>query len=612
MTASSKPIEIVAFPAPPADVRAQRAAAFAPPGEKRTRYTLPSELKSSSPVAYRKRVPMTADQLADALQLLSLERPRRFDPPSPTTEQELFEECSLGVLSARQSTNYRGHKQLTFGPRASAEIAGFLCELDGLEAPVLNSACMTHVVLSRPYRTPFTTLLTFIGHWPVLSLLTVPLRWYRKRYHHATDIPTIGYLQHLHVGILADAMERAAVLASDGRRRAQVLQGPFCGTEQPPEKMWAMERLYALCGVTEAERAEGWRIALVAQVGNAIESERVSISRETCRLVAANLLALRSERIQPGVNQESTAPPAYHQRQEYDVPEELVVQAGRAAYNAFAHWTGADRERGKELLLLERVDVLTPGGKTRLRTIREHLDHVTDRVVRNLPKWIDWPTGFALSRNAKRGKKAFALAGQRIYLLGLAKQEIAAEDICWNLAVRAVGAVASRAGLVAELHGVLDLPEDCDLLAGVCLMAGPVNQNDVGKAFYGAEDLLVPAFPDRDPTTLLVWTLKAKTVADPIGNEEQLLNAEKKGALVDLRAGPHEVVQVHLDGKLTPMRQRALAAHGAAETNQERAFADVGNFITDPSGADIPGNRGAPWPESLARAVLWPTDTAAD
>ena len=30
--------------------------------------------------------------------------------------------------------------------------------------------------------------------------------------------------------------------------------------------------------------------------------------------------------------------------------------------------------------------------------------------------------------------------------------------------------------------------------------------------------------------------------------------------------------------------------------NTERAFGDVGNFVTDPSGKEIPGNRGEPWP----------------
>ena len=42
------------------------------------------------------------------------------------------------------------------------------------------------------------------------------------------DIPTIGYLPHLHVGILADAMN-AAVIASEGRRRALGFMAPFCG-----------------------------------------------------------------------------------------------------------------------------------------------------------------------------------------------------------------------------------------------------------------------------------------------------------------------------------------------------------------------------------------------
>ena len=43
-------------------------------------------------------------------------------------------------------------------------------------------------------------------------------------------------------------------------------------------------------------------------------------------------------------------------------------------------------------------------------------------------------------------------------------------------------------------------------------------------------DLLQSAYPDAAPTSLLVWTLKAKTVADPIGNEEQLMNPKRKGA----------------------------------------------------------------------------------
>jgi hypothetical protein len=93
--------------------------------------------------------------------------------------------------------------------------------------------------------------------------------------------------------------------------------------------------------------------------------------------------------------------------------------------------------------------------------------------------------------------------------------------------------------------------------------------------------------------------VKAKTVADPIGNEEQLLNPAQKGALVDLRMGPHEAVSLRVGEAFVPLRRHE------GELNAERAFGDVGNFVTDPSGADIPGNRGTPWPEALRRAVVF-------
>jgi hypothetical protein len=95
---------------------------------------------------------------------------------------------------------------------------------------------------------------------------------------------------------------------------------------------------------------------------------------------------------------------------------------------------------------------------------------------------------------------------------------------------------------------------------------------------------------------LLVWTLKAKTVADPIGNEEQLMNAARKGALVDLRAAPHEVVSLRIGDSVQPMRRLGV------RVNQERAFEDIGNFVTDPDGFEIPGNRGTRWPDSLRNA----------
>ncbi|NCG19510.1 MAG: hypothetical protein GWP91_10930, partial [Rhodobacterales bacterium] len=479
----------------------------------------------------------------------------------------------------------------------SAAATHILRRISGLEAPVLDGAELTHLVLTRPYRTPFTLLLTFIGHSPIVSLGTVPFRAFRKKFKHANDIPTIGYLQQLHVGILADAMERATVIASGGERRALVFMAPFSASKPVATNVDAIRELEALAGVSNADRRAGWSIAIVAQVGQAVPKERIDIPNSTCRILGANLMAFRSERIQPGVNQEPKAPAPYQVRQDMDVPDELTVMAGRAAYNAFTHWTGCDRDRSKELFLLERVDVLSPHGKRRLREIRSHLGEVTDQVVQRLPKWIDWPTGRFLSKSAEKGRKAFALAGQRIYIVGLSKREIAQDDMDWDLAVRATGAACSRGALVAEIMGATDIPEGCDLLAGICLMAGPVNQNDIGKSFYGAKDLLAGAFPDRDPTSLLVWTLKAKTVADPIGNEEQLMNPKRKGALVDLRLGPHEAVFIRKQGVITPFRKRD------DQVSEARAFAEIGNFVVDSHGKGVPGNEGTDWP--FANESVW-------
>ncbi len=596
---TQKDLVVVEIAPPPSEQRVRRAAAAANLGEKRTRYSLPLSLESNSPIGYRHRIPMTNDQVEACLPLLSLRRPTAFGPAVSVYESELFEESALGILRSRQSTNFRGHRQVSLGPADSQRAATILRRCKHLEAPILDNASYTHIVLTRPYRTPFTLLLTFIGHAPIVSLFTVPIRGLRKKFLHEDDIPTIGYLQQLHLGILADDLERAVVVASVGKRRAQVIQAPFTG-ENAIDNQACISELEKLCGLTATERASGWRIGFIAQVGQAIDEEQIDIPDEVCRLVGANLLAFRSERIQPGVNQEAKAPAQYQERQDMDVDEELTVMAGRAAYNAFAHWTGVDRERSKELMMLERVVVLTPGGKERLREIRRGLAYVTDRVVANIPKWVDWPTGKAFSRNALRGKKAFALAGQRIYLVGLSKGEIRDEGVEWNLAVRAVGASCARGALYAELMGVCGLPNDCDLLAGTCLMAGPVNQNDIGKAFYGLEDLLIRQFPDRDPTSLLVWTLKAKTVSDPIGNEEQLMNATRKGALVDLRPGPHDVVSILRDDGRHAMREIA------GRHNRERAYADRGNFVVGTDGTPIAGNQGEPWPEDIRSNHVWP------
>ncbi len=592
-----KPVQLVTIQPPPKDQQYGRDARFADDGERRNRYHLPSKLTSSSPVGYRTRISLSAAQTQEALGLLSMDRPTGFGPATDITDQMLFEESALGVLSARQSTNFRGHKQVTLGPADSSKLASLMGGLSHRDAAILTGASHTNVVLCRPYRTPFTMLLTFIGHKAFRSLVTVPRRAFRKKVHHTDDIPTIGYLTELHVGILADAMERASVIASAGALRAQVHMAPFSGDHLADNKK-ALEPIYELCGVSRSDRRAGWRIAIVAQVGTALKDERVALSKATARKLGANLLALRSERIQPGVNQEERAPASYQGRQDMSVDDELTVMCGRAAYNAFSHWTGVNRERAKDLLLLERVDVLHPEGKRRLREIRGELGDITDTVVANIPKWADYAMGKALTRNAAKGKKAFALAGQRIYIVGADKSECKAEGVDWQLAVRAVGAACSRSSLVAELSGCTNIPEGCDLLAGICLMAGPVNQNDVGKTFFGFRDMLSGAHPSKDPTSLLMWTLKAKTVGDPIGNEEQLMNPARKGALVDLRCGPHEACFVRRGGGVVPFRQ------SGEQTSEERAFSDVGNFVTDSHGTDIPGNRGAEW--SGRDTVLWP------
>jgi hypothetical protein len=595
-----KPLDVVLIEPPPADQRRTRPRRFAEAGGRKDRYTLPDRLDSTAPVGYRRRVALTPDEARSVLPLLALDRPPSFvEGPAPT-ERQLFEESSLGVLTARQSTNYRGHQARVLGPADSAALVPLLRQLQGDEAPALDHATHTHVVFTRPYRTPFTFLLTFIGHRPWTSFPGVLRRAWDKRMHHVDDIPSVGSLQHIHVGVLADAVERAAVIASSGRQMAHVIMAPFCG-RWASLNCNAIRRIEDAAGLTAADRRLGWKIAFVAQVGHVAPDNRPcpDVPAPLWRKVGANLMAFRSERIQPGVNQEPKAPEAYQQRQDMDVPEALTVQCGRALYNAFSHWTGLDREVAKELVLMERIDVLTPNGKERLRQVRAMLDEVTERVVSGIPLWADLPTGKALSRNAARGRKAFGLAGQRIYIGGLSRSELEAQGVDWCLAQRAFGAASSRSALLAELMGVTAMPDDCDLLAGICLMAGPVNQNDIGKAFYGHPDLLTQAFPDRDPTSLLVWTLKAKTVADPIGNEEQLLNPERKGALVDLRPGPHDVVRLRVGATWQPMRQVG------DRVNRERAFGEVGNFECAADGRPIEGNAGDAWPAHLAERSPW-------
>ena len=116
----SKRLAVVPIEPPSTPERVRRDAKFAEPGARATRYTLPSRLDTTSPVGYRTRVPLSQAEAKEAMGLLSLERPTRFVRPEEITEGELFEECALGILSSRQSTNYRGHRQVSFGPQQSA------------------------------------------------------------------------------------------------------------------------------------------------------------------------------------------------------------------------------------------------------------------------------------------------------------------------------------------------------------------------------------------------------------------------------------------------------------------------------------------------------------
>ena len=605
---SQNTIDVVKIEPPPAEEIVAREARFYPPEHKRDRYALPESLSSTSPVGYRVRMTFSVEEMQAYMPLLSLEPPTAFTPSS-LREGELFDELSLGVLSSRQSTNFYGQKQRTLGPDGSTQITQLLREHLGDDS-ALDGSTYTHITLTRPYRTPFTMLLTFAGHRPLLSLLSVPWRALRKYFGGVTDIPTIGYLRGLHLGILADTMERAVVIASEGTRRANVILTPFCGQERQ-RNATLIKKLTRLCGLTPQERREGWQVSMVTQVGGVDEDQQIKLSggRAAWRKFGGAILALRSERIQPGVNHEPKAPPAYHRRQSMNVSDGLTFQAGRAAYNAFSRWLNIDRALAKELLLNDRVDVLTPTGKSRLRKIRRALSNATDCLVRDLPLWIDLPTNKAFSRNANRGRKAFALAGQRIYLMGLSKQELKDHQIDWDLAICATGAAATRSALYAELMGCVDIPEGCDMLAGICLMAGPVNQNDIGKTFYGHPDLLDETLSHRDPTSLLIWTLKAKTIADPVGNEEQLLNVNRKGALVDLRCGPHLVVAVdQRDQSGATLRSFKPFRSEESGLNQERAYADANNFLTDPDGQDIEGNRGTIW--ERRHSLMWSTQSA--
>ena len=153
-------VNVVPITPPPSEQQVKRNAVFAT-DEKKTRYHLPEALDSHSPVGYRTRLSFTEKEAAALMPLLSLEPPTAFIESDEPTESELFEESSLGILSARQSTNYVGHKNITLGKSDSQKLNKILRRLNTNTAP-LEGASHTHIVLTRPYRTPFTLSLIHI------------------------------------------------------------------------------------------------------------------------------------------------------------------------------------------------------------------------------------------------------------------------------------------------------------------------------------------------------------------------------------------------------------------------------------------------------------------
>ncbi len=285
-------IKLVSIEPPPIEQHVKREASLPTKGEKRNRYHLPLSLESQSPIGYRTRLSLSKKEASEAEFLFSMNPPTQFSSPSAISEQALFEESSLGIMSSRQSTNFQGHRQYTFGQEKSIQIAEILKTMEGLEGPVLDNVSYTHIVLNHPYRTPFTLLLTFVGHKPLSSLATVPIRGWKKRYSYIDDIPTIGYLPHLHLGILADGLERAVVLASEGTRQANIFMGPFCSQKRIQSNRKGIEKLEDLIGLSRADRMSGWRVRMVAQVCTI--PTPFPISKQTCRKIAANSLSFRS------------------------------------------------------------------------------------------------------------------------------------------------------------------------------------------------------------------------------------------------------------------------------------------------------------------------------
>lgn len=71
----SKPLKAIVVQPPSAAQRFQRMADFADPDQKKSRYNLPSSLKSSSPIGYRHRISMSKEEVESILPMLSLTPP---------------------------------------------------------------------------------------------------------------------------------------------------------------------------------------------------------------------------------------------------------------------------------------------------------------------------------------------------------------------------------------------------------------------------------------------------------------------------------------------------------------------------------------------------------
>ena len=188
-----------------------------------------------------------------------------------------------------------------------------------------------------------------------------------KKYRFVDDIPTIGYLQWLHLGILAESMERAAVIASSGQRRANVLMAPFCDDNAQSQNAQVIKDIEARIGLTSSDKAKGWQIRMITQVGCVkgtldISQELYQRSVQTCLRFAQSAFSQGSTK--------RTRPLLNITKGRTWMSASLSLRMPAAPHTTrFHRWTGIERKRCKALLLNERVDVLTDGGKERLREI---------------------------------------------------------------------------------------------------------------------------------------------------------------------------------------------------------------------------------------------------